>query len=154
MVRVRWVLLGVVAVLLPHRLLLGADRPLGVGVTAAGNCKFRSAAATLNFGSLDPLQGRDVSSSAALTFKCTKGSSWTVTDDGGLHGGSAGVYRLRHLALDAYLPYRLTYGNATGTSQGANIVETLTIEGLIRGADFLDARQGNYTDTVTLSINP
>lgn len=150
----RWLLAGILAILLPDQILLGADRALGVGVAAAGNCKFQASSVSLNFGSLDPALGRDVNVSAALTFKCTKGSSWMVTDDGGLQDVPAGAYRMRHTALAAYLPYRLTYTNATGTSQGANVIETLTIDGLIRGADFVDAYQGNYTDTVTLTINP
>lgn len=131
-----------------------AESTLSVGVTAAGNCKFLTAGALLSFGSLDPSTPRDVNAVATMTFKCTKGASWEATDDGGLHDVPAGAYRMRHTALAAYLPYRLTYSNASGTSQGANVVETLTVDGRIHGADFVDARQGNYADTVTLTIQP
>lgn len=133
---------------------LAAAQPLGVAAAAVGNCKFHTASAALDFGSLDPLAGRDASAVAALTFKCTKGASWTVTDDGGLHDSPAGFTRMRHTALAAFLPYRLTYANATGTSRGANITETLTVDGLIRGGDFALAPAGNYADTVTLTLNP
>lgn len=151
--RVRWLLVGFL-VLLPDQFVFGADRALGVEVVAAGNCKFRASSVSLNFGSLDPGLGRDVNASAALTFKCTKGASWSATDDGGLHDLPAGAYRMRHSALAAYLPYRLTFPNAIGTSRGAEIIETLTVDGFIRGADLVDANQGDYTDTVTVTINP
>jgi spore coat protein U-like protein len=133
---------------------LPAAQPIGVGVTAVGNCKFHTASAELDFGSLDPTAARDARAVAALTFKCTKSSVWTVSDDGGLHDAPAGSPRMKHTALAAFLPYRLTYTNATGTSRGANVTETLTVDGLIRGGDFATAPAGNYADTVTLTINP
>lgn len=154
MVSLRWMLAGVLVMLLPDPVLYAADHSLAVGVMAAGNCKFRASSVSLDFGSLDPGRGRDVTASAVLTFRCTKGASWTVTDDGGLQNLPGGAYRMRHTALAVYLPYRLIYTNATGTSLSANVTETLTIDGLIRGADFIDANQGNYADTVTLTLNP
>jgi spore coat protein U-like protein len=131
-----------------------AAQPIGVGAAAVGNCKFHTASAALDFGSLDPIAARDANAVAALTFKCTRGAVWTVSDDGGLHDVPAGSPRMRHTALAAYLPYRLAYTNAIGTSRGANVTETLTVDGLIRGGDFAAAPAGNYADTVTLSISP
>ena len=127
--------------------------PLAVGVNASGNCQFHGRSTALAFGDLEPPTGRDASATASLIFKCTRGATWSVTDDGGLHEQSAGAFRMRHATLDAYLPYRLTYTNATGTSQGAQFEQTLSIEGLVRGAAYASAPPGSYADTVTITIS-
>ncbi|HWR98630.1 MAG TPA: spore coat protein U domain-containing protein [Candidatus Methanoperedens sp.] len=147
-------LLAAAILLLPGNGFPAATGPLAVGVAAAGNCRFHGATTTLNFGSIDPLAGRDVTATASLSFKCTKGATWNAADDGGLHAPAGGGYRLRHVALDAYIPYRLSYSNAAGTSQGANIEQTLTIDGLIRGATYATAPAGGYADTVTITLGP
>lgn len=144
---------AIMITLLSGSLLLAAP-PIGVGAGAVGNCKFHTAAAQLNFGNLDPAAASDASTTATLSFKCTRGASWSVTDDGGLNDVPAGAYRMRHAVFNAYLPYSLTYTNAFGTSQGANVTEILTVNGLVRRADYSLATTGNYADTVSLTISP
>lgn len=141
------------ALLSPSSALPAVTGPLAVGVNASGNCQFHGRSAALAFGDLEPTTGRDVSATASLVFKCTRGTVWSITDDGGLHDQSAGAFRMRHATLDAYLPYRLTYTNATGTSQGAQIDQTLSIDGLVRGAAYANVPAGSYADTVTITIN-
>lgn len=131
-----------------------ASAPLGVGVTAVGNCKFHGPPGLLAFGNLDPYSGQDASASATLMFKCTKGAAWSVSDDGGMHELAAGSYRMRHTALDAHIPYRLNYRNSSGTSQGANVQQILTIDGLIRAGTYAGAPVGSYSDTVTITLSP
>jgi len=141
------------ALLVPASALPAVTGPLAVGVEASGNCQFHGRSTALAFGDLEPTTGRDVSATASLVFKCTRGTIWSVTDDGGLHEQSAGAFRMRHTSLDAYLPYRLTYTNATGTSQGAQVEQTLAIEGLVRGAAYATVPAGSYADTVTITIS-
>lgn len=149
-----WVLAAAWAVLSPVGASAAAKAPLGVGVNAAGNCKFHGPPAVLAFGSLDPLAGRDARARATLMFKCTRGSTWQASDDGGLHELAAGAYRMRHTVLDAHIPYRLTFTNASGTSQGANVEQTLAIDGLVRAGSYAASPVGTYTDTVTITLSP
>ena len=123
-------------------------------------CNFRTPTVNLNFGTLDPLTPVDVTATATATFRCMGSAPivvYLVSEDYGLHETGPGGNRMRHATNPAaYLPYALSLSPQTGSfpREVAPVDHTITITGLIRGVDYVSAVNGNYADTVTLTINP
>jgi len=126
-----------------------------VSANVSGNCKFNTATSTLGFGALDPNSSSDASASAMVTFWCTKGSGYSITDDDGLYETGVNLNRMRHAVDNAeFIPYTLTYNPASGTGTGKTVPITLNISGTIANANYVNALAGDYGDTVVLTINP
>ncbi len=122
-----------------------------VSATVTGVCKF-SSGGSITFA-LDPSVGTDVSGTVTQPiFWCTKGASYTITDDNGVNK-SGTTYRVKHATLAEYIPYSFTY-TSTGTGTGKTATITMNIASTITGANYTNASAGSYADTVTLSINP
>jgi spore coat protein U-like protein len=125
---------------------------VAVSATVVGTCKF-TAGGSIPFGNLDPTVGTDQAPAVTQpTFWCTKGASYTITDDVGLHE-SGTTHRMMHASLTEYIPYTFTY-TATGTGAGPGSVLTMNIASTVKGTDYQNASAGNYSDLVTLTINP
>ena len=126
-----------------------------VNVTAVvtGTCQFLSDG-SINF-TLDPSVGGDEDGAVVQpTFWCTKGASYTITDDNGEYE-SGTTYQMKHETLDEYIPYTFDYtATATGTGAGRSTTLSLVIASTVADADYANASSGNYSDTVTLTINP
>lgn len=131
---------------------MAAETTVAVSATVVGTCKF-TAGGSIPFGNLDPSVGTDQSPTVTQpTFWCTKGASYTITDDNG--GNESGtIYRMKHATLAEYIPYSFTY-TATGTGGGPTNVKTMDIASKVLGVDYANASAGSYSDTVTLTINP
>lgn len=126
-------------------------------VVSKSNCKFNSAASTLNFGNLDPATPADKPATASIIFAC-RGSAplatFAITDDDGLYETGPNANRMRHATVTTeYLPYSLTYNPQTGTVP-KNVDQTLTISGTVLGSSYQNAYVGSYSDTVVLTIAP
>lgn len=130
-----------------------ATQTVAVSANVVGVCQFLGGAGTLSF-TLDPSGGGAVDGTPGQpSFWCTNGTTWTITDDDGLHE-AAGSHRMQHAtSLTDYIPYSFTY-TTTGTGSGRNTTINMDIAGQVAAADYLDALGGNYADTVTLTINP
>jgi len=126
-----------------------------VSAAVVAVCKFSAPkTGALSFGSLDPSVGGDVNGTPAQPqFWCTKGTSYTISDDDGLYETGGGARRMQHATLTEHIPYSFTY-TATGTGNGASNALTMNIAGTVLAANYLNASAGAYADTVTLSINP
>lgn len=123
-----------------------------VSATVSGTCKFLSGD-TMAFGSLDPSSGANVNATASPTFWCTKGTSYTITDNDGLHK-SGTTHQMQHATTPTeFIPYSFNY-TSTGTGTGRTSPITLIINGTVNFVDYQNAAAGNYSDTVTLSITP
>jgi spore coat protein U-like protein len=131
---------------------------VGATIVSGGFCWITANNANLGFGVLDPGNPMDVTRNATLDFRCLGLSSVTyaVTDDDGLYETGPDRNRMRRTAAPvAYLPYSMDVSPRTATVSGNPLVlRTLTITGTVRGADYLGASPGNYSDTVLLTINP
>lgn len=133
----------------------GDSNTLTVSANVVGTCKFSAATSTLAFGALDPTLATDATATGSTTFWCTKGASYTVTDDDGLYETGANANRMRHETIGTeYIPYALTYTPTSGSGSGKTSTITLNISGTIANANYVNASAGNYSDTVTLSITP
>jgi len=129
----------------------GDTATVNVSATVVGTCKFISGG-SITF-TLDPSTGGDVSGTVTQpTFWCTKGASYTITDDDGLWE-SGTTHRMKHSTLTEYIPYSFTY-TATGTGNGPGNPLTMNIASTVLSADYINASAGSYSDTVTLTINP
>lgn len=127
---------------------------VSVSATVAAVCSFTNAGSGIKIGVINPL-GNATTINATMTtqplFWCTKGFNYSITDDNGQHELGA-TYRLKRPGADDYIPYTLTY---TKTGRGAGRSESLNpaIFASVKASDFRDAEAGDYSDTVTLTIN-
>jgi len=128
-----------------------------VSATVSPTCKFSSpATAALSFGVLDPGSPVDVNANTTLSFWCTDGTSYTITDDDGLYETGLNANRMRStvLATPEFIPYSISYNPATGSGTGPASPITLTFTGNLLGTNYATRSPDVYNDTVTLTINP
>lgn len=131
--------------------LAGDTATVNVSATVVGTCKFITGG-SVSF-TLDPSTGGDVNGTVVQpTFWCTKGTSYTISDDNGLHE-SGTTHRMKHSIQEEYIPYTFTY-TATGTGMGPSSPMTMNISSKVYASDYLNASAGDYSDTVTLTITP
>lgn len=119
-----------------------------------GTCKFASGG-SIAFA-LDPSSASDATGVVVQpTFWCTKGASYTITDDFGVNEAvsNAAPRRMKHATLAEYIPYGFTYA-ATGTGAGKTPATSMNIAATVTNANFANASSGSYADTVTLTISP
>jgi spore coat protein U-like protein len=126
-------------------------------VLSKSNCKFDSKAAVLAFGTLDPADGSDVTTTTTIGFRCTGSApiaTFAITDDDGLYESGPDANRMRHATLGGqYLPYEMALSPVGGTVP-KNEWLTLTVTGTVRGDEYANAYAGDYSDTVVISIDP
>ena len=132
-------------------------------IVSKHNCKFNSKApVALDFGTLDPLSGINVTRTATLVFSCSGNPnnpvSYGVSDDDGLYETGSNGNRMKHLSLsglDAFIPYSFTISPTSGSTTTKPKTDVpLTITGTVLGSAYNKVYQGDYTDTVTVNINP
>lgn len=133
--------------------LAGDNATVGVSGNVVGTCKFNSGGSVAF--TLDPTSGANASGTIVQPqFWCTRGATWTLTDDDGLHDIVAGVHRMRHATvLTEYIPYAFAY-TATGTGAGKTNPINMNITSSVLNADFINALAGSYADTVIVTIAP
>lgn len=144
--------LGLVLVLSGVAMAAGTAN-VDVTATVLSRCSFKTAGA-MAFGSLDPSVGSAVTGSPTNpTFKCTKGITYTITDDKGANEGNVNCGGNPCMTNGAdYIVYSISY-TASGTA-AAGASQALTLTGNIAAGAYQDASAGSYTDTFVLSINP
>lgn len=129
-----------------------------VTATVLPACMFSADTATLAFGPLPfAANGTALGTpplSANLTFWCTAGTNYTITDDNGLWE-SGTTYQMRSVTLVSpeYIAYNFSYLPTSGTGAGPGVPQTLTVTASV-GATYSANSPDDYSDTVTLTINP
>jgi len=138
-----------------------ADDVANMLVTAnvAPSCQLNSVP-TIAFGTLNPLIDNDTQGD--IVWVCTAGTATVIE----LDGGGSGNILARTMAGPAALPYQLytdagrsqvfgdgTTGNAVGVAgTGYASPDTVTVYGRVAQADAQSAQNGNYNDTVVVTI--
>jgi spore coat protein U-like protein len=127
-------------------------------------CTVIDAASTLNFGNLNPATGGTVNAvRSGGNFRCTTGTTFTVTSDDGLWKSSTGGAnnRMRLVAAlgvgcaNAAECIRYTLGKvSTGTGTGLATNISFAVTGSTGISDYQNATLGVYSDTVTLTVSP
>ena len=146
--------------------LLSVPVPVAAGSTAisvsavilsAGNCRFRTASTTLDFGLLDPGNPANVTVNATIGFRCNGGPpnvTFAISGDDGLYESGPGSPRMRHtVQTTEFLPYGISLSPVSGTVP-RNTNQVLAVTGTVLGASYGNAAAGAYSDTVTLTILP
>jgi spore coat protein U domain-containing protein, fimbrial subunit CupE1/2/3/6 len=160
----RWSRRGALATAIAGVLLSGvatADDVANLSVTAnvAPSCQL-SAAPTLAFGTLNPLANNDAQGN--ITWVCTNGFNTVIR----LGGGSSGNINGRTMGGAGTLPYQLytnaartiVFGDGTTGSTvpvagvGYGSPATVTVYGRVLQANAAVATNGNYSDTVQVTI--
>jgi spore coat protein U-like protein len=101
---------------------------------------------------IDQTVGTDATATGNVVFWCTNGTPYTLGDEANPLVGD-GAFSGTLVGPDN-IPYTLSYNNVTGTGAGKNSPITSTISGTIANADYVNASAGNYSDTVTFTVNP
>jgi len=125
-------------------------------VLSNNNCKFSTANATLNFGTLDPANTTDVTATATISVRCggkEPTATFFIADDDGLYETGPNQNRMRHTTLAEYLPYSFSVSPQSATVP-KNVNTPITISGTIKASDYQNAYVGSYTDTVVLTLTP
>jgi spore coat protein U-like protein len=136
------------------RLGMAADNAdVTVSATVVGTCRFVIPAPSLSFGLLDQSSSSDATATANLQFWCTRNALYTLTDEANplvADGAFSGT-----LASGGdTIPYSISYTNYTGSGLGRTTPITSVLTATILNADYVDAPEGPYNDTVIFTINP
>jgi spore coat protein U-like protein len=135
---------------------LADSQNMPVTANVNGACKLTSVG-TMAFGTLDPAAAADVTTSADVSYRCTKGQAAgnfavnSVTDGVAGTGGSIGngtdtiAYTVNWTAPTAF----------TGAGFGSTAAsKTVTLNGKILGTAYPNVSAGSYTGTIPVSILP
>lgn len=132
-------------------------------VTATVQPSCTVSATPLAFGSYNPLSATPLDATSTITVNCTTGTSYTVGLNAGGTSGATVTTRQMLLSTNSlnYTLYRDTgrtnnWGNTPGTDTPASATATttaatLTVYGRIPALQNVPA--GNYTDSVTVTVN-
>lgn len=127
-------------------------------VVSKGNCSFTNNNATLEFGTLNPLELQDVAVDTGdqLSFICRGNGNnaigYAISVTQSANGTSANP-AMRHQDGIFDLPYELSVAPPSGNAP-KNDVLPLVVTGKVRGNSYQFAPTGAYEDTATLTINP
>ena len=126
-------------------------------IVARASCTFNSnAALNIGFGAINPLDSNIKTASVQTAFRCIGwGLSfhYSLTANDGQHPLGAGARRMKHVAANDYLPYSLGISPDSGPAP-LILSQTVTITASIAPVDYRNAREGGYSDTVVLTLNP
>ena len=142
----------------------GNNNTLKVTASITGTCNFSAANVgagntTLDFGSLDQTLSTNASATqTSLNYWCTSGTNvGSISADNGMNAGScSGTPCLKNTVtgLD-FIKYSLLYTDPAGTmGAGKTSPLTVTFDGTILNADYVNAPAGTYEDFITLTITP
>lgn len=133
---------------------MAATNTMTVSASVTGTCRFSAATSTLAFGALDPSSAANGAGAVNVNFWCTRGTAYSMTDDDGLYETGVNANRMQHAVTPTeYIPYTISYA-AAGTGLGATSPIILAVTGAIANADYINALEGAYADTVVLTVTP
>jgi spore coat protein U-like protein len=140
----------------------GGTHVISVSASVTGACVVNTATSTLDFGTLNPVSGGTVNATwSGGTFRCTNGTTYTVASNDGLWESSSGGANNRMKLSTASdcttatncIRYTLT-SNTGGTGSGMTTNISFAVTGQTTLADYQNAAEGSYADTVTLTVAP
>ncbi len=127
----------------------GGTTTVNVSANIVGTCQF-STTPTLAFGALDQTSSGDATATGALTFWCTKGAAYTLSDPLGSSGTYAGTISN---GTDS-IAYSIAYTSATGSGTGKTSPISSTLTATILNNDYVNVSAGAYAGTVQFTIAP
>jgi spore coat protein U-like protein len=120
---------------------------LAPALAAAQTCTYNpSQPNAVNFGTIDPLGTATATFTITVNYKCTGNANavFTITGQNDL---APGAYRLRNVtAPTQYMRYSIAVTNVPGTK--------ITLDGSLPASSYANGWAGNYTDTLTVLVQP
>lgn len=135
--------ISLVGVLTAGNALAASAADLNVTATVDEVCNFSAASYDMAFGTIDPTDGAPNPGAATLTYTCTNGTTFTLTDLSGEHTFATGPGTLKYSIA----------AHATSTV-GTGAAQTLNLVGSISSAQKATADAGLYEDTLVINLNP
>lgn len=126
-----------------------------VNATVVGVCKFFSAAPVVNItntatgSNIDPSSSTTASGNAAITYRCSNGTTPTFTVP-----PTATVTCAACSGTPTMAATMTSANNGAGTGMGTGQNKTLTVTGEIAQGIFQDAAAGAYTGSITVDVAP
>jgi hypothetical protein len=127
-----------------------------VSAQVLGICKFNSGQAPVvtiaNSGAtIDPSLAGPASGSAAILYRCTRGTAptFTVPTPASVQCTTAGTCGVTTMA-----PTLSSVNTGAGTGFAAGSDKTLTVTGQLTQAQYQDMQTGTYSGTVTVTVTP
>jgi hypothetical protein len=130
--------------------LLASALSLLAASASSQTCNFRnpSPGDILFSPALDPSIASTRTATSAMRVQCSANVIPTWTFSG--RNGPAGSLRLKHVTLDAFIPYTVSATPAGGPSNN----QQWTVSATILGPNYVNAPVGAYTDVLTATISP
>ncbi len=122
---------------------------LSIGGTCfAQNCTFFTTGSTLTFPTLDPSVASTATAVATVLVRCTPAAVSPTWSFAGANGSAP--LRMKHATTANYIPYTIvpTFLGSLGAT------ESWRLTGTVLGANYQDARVGNYSDILTATVFP
>lgn len=136
----------------PHAGLTAGSATMSASANLIGTCKFTSTP-SLAFGVLDQTLASDANAGGNLQFWCTKGASYTLSDQANpAVGDGAFAGTISNGSRD--IPYTINYNNFSGTGVGRTNLLTSSLSAKILNGDYVNAPAGAYVGTVTFTVAP
>jgi hypothetical protein len=126
-----------------------------VNATVVGVCKFFTASPVVDItntgtgSNIDPSSATTASGNAAITYRCSNGTSPTFTVP-----ATATVTCALCSGTPTMTPTITSSDTGAGTGMGSAQNQTLTVTGQITQANFQDAAAGAYTGSISVSVTP
>jgi spore coat protein U-like protein len=130
----------------------GGTTTVNVSANITGTCQF-STTPTLAFGALDQNSSSDATAAGTLTFWCTKGVAYTLSDPVN-PGVGDGTYAGTISNGTDSIAYSIAYTNATGGGAGKTSPIASALTATILNANYVDVSAGAYAGTVQFTIAP
>ncbi len=130
----------------------GGTTTVNVSASITGTCQF-SSTPTLGFGTLDQNLSSDATAAGTLTFWCTKGVAYTLSDPVNPGVGDGTYAGTISNGADS-IAYSIAYTNATGSGAGKTSPINSTLSATILNGDYVNVSAGSYTGTVIFTITP
>lgn len=125
---------------------------LSASANLIGTCKF-TATPSLAFGVLDQTVTSDANAAGNLQFWCTKGASYTLSDQANPAVGD-GTFAGTISNGSQTIPYSIIYNNFSGIGIGKTNPITASLAAKILNSDYANAPAGAYLGTVTFTVAP
>jgi spore coat protein U-like protein len=117
-------------------------------------CSFESPAdVSLIIPDMTPGNSDDKTITGKVNFWCSKGTSFAVSLDEGLNG-DAGTRNIKHNSGEDMIAYDLKALPVSGTGKGALSMINLDLTATVAAAAYQVASEGDYADTVVLTVEP
>lgn len=130
------------------------NHTITVSAAVQGKCTFNAATSSMSAITVDPTAAGNVTGSHTVLFRCTKGTTSTMTFAAQNTGGTGTTGNLVNGTETLGYSYGTTGGAQAGTGLGASQDKTLTVGVTISQPAAADLSAGTYTDTILVSVTP